>query len=307
MAQAVIIGTMILKMFIMMSVGMVGSATRIITDEGNKALTDILLQVVTPILIVVSYQVDYSSDKLQGLLMAIALSVVSHFVAIIISVVAIKKKGNQDFQVERMGTVYSNCGNMGIPLLFATFGEEGVFYVTAYLTVFNLFVWSHGVALMTGAVRKKDILTILRSPNIIAILIGLSFFITGIRLPKIFLEPMQSIALVNTPLAMLIVGATLFKSQFVEIIKNKGVYYVAFLRLLLVPLVMILIFKVFNLSGLIPTIVLIATACPIASTGTMFAVKHKKNANYAAGLLSFTTLLSIMSIPLMVIIFSWFQ
>lgn len=307
MAQAVIIGTMILKMFIMMSVGMVGSATRIITDEGNKALTDLLLQVVTPILIVASYQVDYSSDKLQGLLMAIALSVVSHFVAIMISMIAIKKRGNQDFQVERMGTVYSNCGNMGIPLLFATFGEEGVFYVTAYLTVFNLFVWSHGVALMTGVVRKKDILTILKSPNIIAILIGLTFFITGIRLPKILLEPMQSIALLNTPLAMLIVGATLFKSKFLEIIKNKGVYYVAFLRLLLVPLVMVLIFKVFNLSGLIPTIVLIATACPIASTGTMFAVKHNKNANYAAGLLSFTTLMSIMSIPLMVIIFEWIQ
>ncbi len=307
MTLAVIIGTMILKMFIMMSVGMVGSATKIITDEGNKALTDILLLIVTPILIVVSYQVDYSPDKLQGLVMAILLSLISHFVAIIISMIAIKKKDNPDFQVERMGTVYSNCGFMGIPLLFAIFGDEGVFYVTAYLTVFNLFVWSHGVALMTGAVRKRDILNILKSPNIIAILIGLTLFVTGIRLPKIILEPMQSITLVNTPLAMLVIGATLYKSKFLEIIKNKGVYYVAFLRLLLVPLVILFIFKIFNLSGLIPTIVLIATSCPIASTGTMFAVKHKKNANYAAGLLTFSTLLSIMSIPLVVIIFDWLQ
>ncbi len=307
MTLALIIGTMILKMFIMMFVGMIGSLTKLISKEGNKAMTDVLLFIVTPILIVVSYQVDYSADKLHGLLLAISLSFLSHIISIIISSIAIRKSNNPDYQVERMGTIYSNCGFMGIPLLYALYGAEGVFYVTAYLTVFNLFVWSHAVILMTGRVKKRDIISVLKSPNIIAIFIGLILFVTGLRVPELILDPFKTITLVNTPLAMLVIGATLIQSDLLKMISKLRLYYVTFLRLIIVPLVLIIVFKVFDQVGMVPTIILIATSCPMASTSTMFALRFDKNSNYAAGLLSISTLLSIITIPMMVIISEWIQ
>ncbi|MBF4695796.1 AEC family transporter [Fusibacter ferrireducens] len=307
MTLALIIGTMIFKMFIMMSVGMIGSVTKLITEEGNKAMTDVLLFIVTPILILVSYQVDFSKDKLQGLLLAIGLSFLSHIIAMVIASIGVKKKNNTDYQVERMGTIYSNCGFMGIPLLYALFGAEGVFYVTAYLTVFNLFVWSHAVILMTGKVDKKGILSVFKSPNIIAIIIGLILFVTGIRVPELILDPLKTITLVNTPLAMLVIGATLIQSNLLKMITKSRLYYITFLRLVVVPLFLIIAFKILGLTGMVPTIILIATACPVASTGTMFALRFDKNSNYAAGLLSISTLMSIMTIPLMAIISEWIQ
>ena len=307
MTLALIIGTMILKMFIMMFVGMIGSLTKLISKEGNKAMTDVLLFIVTPILIVVSYQVDYSADKLHGLLLAISLSFLSHIISIIISSIAIRKSNNPDYQVERMGTIYSNCGFMGIPLLYALYGAEGVFYVTAYLTVFNLFVWSHAVILMTGRVKKRDLISVLKSPNIIAIFIGLILFVTGLRVPELILDPFKAITSVNTPLAMIVIGATLIQSDLLKMISKLRLYYVTFLRLIIVPLVLIIVFKVFDQVGMVPTIILIATSCPMASTSTMFALRFDKNSNYAAGLLSISTLLSIITIPMMVMISEWIQ
>lgn len=307
MTLALVIGTMIFKMFVMMSVGMIGSATKLITKEGNKAMTDVLLFIVTPILIFVSYQVDFSMDKLQGLLWAIGFSFLSHIIAIIISSILIRKSNNPDYQVERMGAIYSNCGFMGIPLLYAIYGAEGVFYVTAYLTVFNLFVWSHGVILMTGKLDKREIISVFRSPNIIAIIVGLTSFVTGLRVPELILDPLKTITLVNTPLAMLVIGATLAQSNLLELIRKPRLYFVTFLRLIMVPLVLILVFKILGQTSMVAMVILIATSCPIASTGTMFALRFDKNSNYAASLLSISTLLSIVTIPLMVIIAEWIQ
>ena len=172
MELAVITAEKISVMFIMALIGMICYRIGLISGHTNEKLSDILLLLVSPLLIFTSYQQAFDPEKLNGLLAAFFMAAVSHAVAIATAAFLVKK-GRTDWEVERISSIYSNCGFMGIPLVSALFGADGVFYATAYITVFNVLVWTHGVILMTGKQDFKSFLTALRSPCIVAVVLGL--------------------------------------------------------------------------------------------------------------------------------------
>ena len=221
--------------FIIIIIGVICYKTNLIDDATNSKLSNILLTLVNPIVIFVSYQRDFSYDLLEGLLISLLLSIITHIVGIIISYTLIRRKRrkivtidgsttksyveNENVEVERLQSIYSNLGFMGIPLVNSIFGSEGVFYVTASITIFNIFIWTHGVILMSGAenLKFKDIIEKLISPTIFAIIIGLLFFIFQIRVPDVVYEALDYIADLNTPFAMLIAGVTIGKTNIIKL------------------------------------------------------------------------------------------
>lgn len=212
MELAVITAEKISVMFVMALIGMICYRIGLISGHTNEKLSDILLLLVSPLLIFTSYQQAFDPEKLNGLLTAFFMAAVSHAVAITITSFLVKK-GRTDWEVERISSIYSNCGFMGIPLVSALFGADGVFYVTAYITVFNVLVWTHGVILMTGKQDFKSFLTALRSPCIVAVVVGLFCYLARIRFPAVILEPLTAIADMNTPLAMLVAGVSIAGSD----------------------------------------------------------------------------------------------
>ena len=293
-------GVVILKqiviMFIILIIGLGCSMKGLITKEGNKQLSAVALHIVNPLLIFMSYQSDYSSELLHGLLWSFLLSGISFGVMILLSTLIIKKK-RPEHSLERFSAVYSNCGFIGIPLIRGIYGDEGVLYLTAYVTLFNILVWTHGLMTMKESRDMKSFLKAVRSPCVVAVFIGLIFYLLQIRLPEMLHTSLKYISDMNTPLAMLIAGSAAAQTNVVKALKNKGLYMVAAMKLVLLPLISLLVIQLFPAPSMVVMVVLIASACPVATTGTMFAIQYDKNPERCSEFFAVTTLLSGLTLP----------
>lgn len=306
MENAMVIGMRVLIMSVILCIGAAAYKTGVISKDGTKQLSAIELKIINPLLIFMSYQEPFDTELLHGLLWSFLLSAASFGVTILLASF-LKRKGGKNWSVERFSCIYSNCGFMGIPLIRGLFGNEGVLYLTAYITLFNLLVFTHGYIMMKEETDFSAVKNALRSPSIIAVFIGLICFVTKLRVNDIpavgsfISEAMQSVADMNTPMAMLIAGATAAQSDLFKALSDKKILSTAFYKLIAVPGVIILLMH-FMPSGLplMPRlIVCIACACPAATTGTMFALLLDKNAQRCSEIFALTTVLSMATLPLM--------
>ncbi len=291
----------IIEMFLIMLAGMAAWKFGILDSEAGKKLSGLLLKVISPAMIIISYQMEFQPDLLKGLLGAIILSAASFAAAILLSAIALKGKGHRDTEIEKMAVIYSNCAFIGIPLVNGLLGQEGVFYMTAYLTVYNVFVWSHGVALMSRTGSIKNTLKNCIQPANIAIIIGLCFFLLHIKLPAVLLEPLTSIGDMNTPLAMIVAGISLAESHLLDALKKPRTYWICLLKLAVVPILTLIILKLSGLTGAAALAVMIGSSCPTGAMGTMFALQYRKNSTYASELFAISTVLSLITIPCMIL------
>lgn len=302
MGLAMVTAVQIEKMFIIILVGVFCEKKRIIDSTANERLSRLLLSLISPVLIFTSYQQEFSADKWNGLLSAFFMAVVSHGIAILVSAFLIRRKSGENSGIERFSVIYSNCGFMGIPLCHAIFGQEGVFYVTAYLTVFNLLVWTHGVLLMKGRTDISSVLQSMKTPCILAVLAGLLCFVFRLRLPDLLLDPMSAIADMNTPVAMLVAGVSMGGMRLRELLGQRRIYALSVMRLMLVPIITYAALRLLGMEGVPMMVTILAAACPSASTGAMLAIKYHKDHTYASAIFGLSTLFSIMTIPLVMMV-----
>jgi predicted permease len=289
-------------MFLLILTGFLCYKTKIISATTNGQLSNLILLIINPAVIIYAYHTEFKSELFFGLIVSFGLATISHIIGIIVGKIFVKKKGHENYPIERFCVIYSNCGFMAIPLVNAIFGLEGVFYLTAYITVFNVFIWTQGVFLMTQKRSFKEIIGALRSPVLISVGVGLVLFFTQIKLPTVAISTIKYISLMNTPLAMIVAGIFVAQTNILKAFKNLRIYYISFLKLLVVPLISLLIFKALNITDTVLLVIVIATACPTATTSILFASRFGKDAPYASENLTVTTLLSILTIPFVVFI-----
>lgn len=287
----------ILVMFIIIFIGIVCYKVRLIDEDTNKKLSNILLNLVVPLVIFVSYQSNSSQSLLKGLLISLVLAFVTHIAGILISTLLIRGD-RADGLIERFACIYSNCAFMGIPIVNGIFGSEGVFYITAYMTAFNLFIWTHGVIMMTGKQEMKAMMKTLISPTIMAIVLGMICFIAQIRIPDILFQSLDYVASMNTPFAMLVAGVTIGQTNIKKLFIEFRIYFIALIKLLLIPVILLLLYSRFPIDKTVITTAILAASCPTAATGTLFALRYDKNALYASEIFAITSLLSMVTIPM---------
>ncbi len=314
MDSAKIIAFQAVVMFILLFFGYFFYKRKMLSADGTKQLSAIALSVVNPIVIFNSYQMEFNTTLLLGLATATGLAVIAHLALIVASKIAVRK-GRQSFEIERFAIIYANCGFMGIPLVNATFGSEGVFYLTGFITVFNLFMWTHGTIMMSGQKSTgfkqtvKAISRVLLNPAIIAIALGMVFFFTGLRLPEILQTPLDYIGSMNTPLAMIVSGATIAKAGLLSGFKCGRVYYVQLFKLLLVPALLTMAFVPLAKLGVSMTVIntiLIASSAPTASATIMFSYRHGRDEAYASRHFAVSTIASMLTMPLVLMLSAFY-
>lgn len=165
---------------------------------------------------------------------------------------------------------------MGIPLIQSIMGYEGVFYLTAFLTVFNILVWTHGVIQISGIKSFKFIIEAFTSPAIIAVALGLILFIARLRLPALLIDSLEFISAMNTPLAMIVAGATIARTNIINALKNPRIYYVTALTLVIIPLIIGGFFRLIPMNEPSELAVLIAMSAPAAAMCTMQCLNYSK-------------------------------
>lgn len=291
----------IVEMFFILMTGAIAYRFGIIDAPTNKKLSGILLKIISPAMIISSYQIEYRADLIQGLGITLILSALSFLLTIGLSQLAIRKGQNQNAEIERMSVIYSNCGFIGIPLISGLLGREGVFFMSAYITMFNIFLWSHGVVLVCGSSSVKETLKNFVQPATVSIAIGVLLFVFRIRLPEVLGNPVESVGNMNTPVAMLVAGCSLAQSDLLACLKRARTYYISFLKLFAVPLLTLAMLAVFRVDRTIAVTILIAAACPAGASGTMFALEYQKDSNYASELFTITTVMSLITMPVMIL------
>ncbi len=289
----------VIIMFVLIVLGFAITKFKMFNEEGKSQFSEILVSIVTPCVIINAFQVDFQISLAKELLIVFIGALLIHAIAIAIGHLFYKNN-----PINSTSVVYSNCGFMAIPLLEAVLGNTGVFFGAAYLAVFNTLVWTHGVYVFTkgnGLSMKKVFL----NPGTIGVIIGLAFFFLRIRLPHILLQPIQYMAGLNTPVAMLLLGAFLANVKFGSVFKNIRLYTISLLRLLILPLIGMFIFNLLPLSDTGYMSLLILSACPIATMIAIFAQRFNLDRGYASQLVAINTVFSIVTIPLVVYISSF--
>jgi predicted permease len=303
-----IIGNQVFIMFLLISVGFILYKIKLISDATNKQLTGIVLSVVIPALIIDTYQMDYDATQANNMLLGFLLSFLSILTAIVLSYVLKFKSRKESLSTERFSVIFTNCGFMGIPLMSALFGSLGVFYCNTYLTMFNVIIWTYGIILMNHKKKEtskrslKEQLKPFITPTMICIVLGLVMYFLKIKLPTPVAKTTKYVASMNTPLAMIVSGVCIAQSNLLSAIKKLRVYYVAFLKCFVVPLLIMAIFLLFPLDNTLLTTILIAGACPTAATTMLFANKYGGDVEMASNVFTITTIMSIISLPIVILI-----
>lgn len=295
--------TQIVVMTIIMAVGFLIGKIKLITPEANKYLSNLLLLVVNPCIVFMSYQKEYSKEIAVNLAASFAASVATFAVMILFATLIFPKK-RQDYEINRMSVIFSNCSFVGIPVTLSVFGSEGVIYLTTYITVFNVLAWTYGLTLMRKErFSVKGTLKKLCTPMLIAVFLGIVSFFARFTVPEIIGEPMNVLGSMNTPLAMIVAGATLSGAHFRDLIRKPMIFLITFLRLVAAPVIATLICICFIKLGFsadaLETVVIAASA-PSAVITVSFSHKYGNDSVYASEIFAVTTILSLLSIPLVV-------
>lgn len=295
------------QLFLVIGLGYFLFKVKILDVELNKRLTTLLLTVTTPALIISSVLSTTEYLPFTDILFVFLVGILVYIVSPILGWILVKimriplpQQGLYIFM-----TVFSNIGFMGFPVMKAIFGNDAVFYTAIFNMLFNLLVFSVGTGIMGyGTGRKmnfnpKDLL----SPGVIASLVALVIYMAKIQFPNVISSTITMIGDITTPIAMLIIGSTLANIPLKEVFSELRIYPYTFIKQVIIPVLAYPVLRLFIQDPLILGVTLIMISMPVANSAVLFATEYDGDVSLAAKAVFMTTLLSIVTIPLIVSLF----
>lgn len=296
----------IIQLFLMIFMGFLIVKAKLLNSEDSKILSIIVLYLIIPCVIINAFQVDYTPQTVKGLLIALAGSVMTQVILLI--VVSILGRVFHLNEVEVASIYYSNSGNLIVPIVTFILGKEWVLYGCVFMSVQLVFIWTHCKKIISRE-STYDWRKIVLNINMISIAIGIVLFLTRIHLPAIINNTLSAVGSMIGPASMIVTGMLFAGMDFKQIFASKRVYFVTFLRLIVVPAIALVLIKFSYLASLssngpkIMLIVFLAIITPSASTVTQMCQVYGNDSQYASAINVVTTLLAIITMPLMVMLF----
>ena len=296
----------IIQLFIMIFMGFIIVKAKLLKAEDIKILSVIVLYLIIPCVIINAFQVDYTPQTVKGLLIALAGSVMTQVILLI--VVSILGRVFHLNEVEVASIYYSNSGNLIVPIVMFILGKEWVLYGCVFMSVQLVFIWTHCKKIISRE-STYDWRKIVLNINMISIAIGIVLFLTRIHLPAIINNTLSAVGSMIGPASMIVTGMLFAGMDFKQIFANKRVYFVSFFRLIIVPVIALFLIKCSQLSTFssngnkLMMIVFLAIITPSASTVTQMCQVYGNDSQYASAINVVTTLLAIVTMPLMVMLF----
>jgi predicted permease len=284
---------------LIMGVGLLAKRKNLINDELSRGLSAILVNIALPALVIGSFMVEFSYELLNNMIRIFTISILFHLVIILLSKIILKKYSMDKQKILGFMFIFPNSGAMGMPLVYGLYGKIGVLYLSIFLIPYQILFWTYGEGLFSNEKENINIRKYLNNPNIIAVIIGLFIFIFAIKIPFIAKEALGDIGAITMPLSMMIIGEKIGSLEFKEIILDKDVYFCSFIRLIVAPILMFIIISFFNGIPLIKNICIAAEVIPTATVSVLFCEKYNGNANLASKCILATHILSIVTIPVM--------
>lgn len=280
--------------------GVLLTKIKILNDTVVRGMTDVVLDFVTPCVIITSFIREYDKKTLNAVLLSFLVAFCVHMGFILVSNLFFGKSPDADRRVLRFGMIFTNCGFMSLPLQQALLPENGVLYGASYVAIFNLIVWSYGILTISGDKKYLSPKKLIINPGIIGLVVGIAVFLTQIPVPSVVKTTLDHISALNTPIPMIIIGFHLAKSDIIKGIRNLRCLIAAFIRLFALPFAALGIMYLCGIRGELLVSAAISSSAPTAAITTMFSSKFEKNTELSVNMVSISTLLSLISMPIVV-------
>jgi hypothetical protein len=285
-------------LFILMGVGGIAAKAGWLRADGARQMTTILLYIVTPSVIIRSFlTAEFTPELVNGMLLSAVFAVGLHLFGVISAHPLFKKQPHGRRGVFNMALTFSNCGFMGVPLVSGILGEAAVVYVSVYIVIFNLFSWTYGVAQFRQG-EKLSVRATFLNPGTASLAAGLLVALLRFEPPQLIAEPIRLFAALNSPVAMIVLGYYLFTTTLRPQKGDAGMWVAISIRLAAAPAAALALSAALNLSGLWLSVSLILTAAPSAVNALLFAAKFGGDTALAARTVSWCTLISMLTMPI---------
>lgn len=326
-------------LFLLMIPGILLKKLKMVPDGFGKGVSNLVLYIAQPALVFMAYIKDYNSKILINSVYVLIFSILAHIIFAVVSMLLFRGAEDGKRRMLRFATIFSNAAFMGIPLIKEVLEDiypGATLYASIYNITFNLFLWTLGVRICTkdrdndkdgvddhaeAKAEGASVMKALLHPVTIAAVLGLLFFRFDLQsyiadfghiisedfeLWGFVAEVFTKLGDLVAPLSMLVIGLRLPEMSFKGVLKDKYMYLFLGLRHLILPAAILVMLKLAALTGLtvdypVAAVVLILASAPAATSATMFAEKYDCNATYISRLVTISTLLSIITMPLMLL------
>lgn len=298
----------ILVMAVLILFGYLSVRFHILRDEDSSRISSMVLYIISPALVLDSFQISFSMEKMHGFLLAVLASAMMHVLFLLFTflfgkIISLNK-------VEGASVIYSNCGNLLVPLIGAILGKEYVLYCSAFMSVQLIILWTHGAYILGGrdAVNLKKVVT---NPNVIAMVLGLILFFTGIKLPKIPGIAVERTGACIAPISMIVIGILIASADLKAVFTKGRSWLICFLRLIVIPLLTILMLRLTHIPYLMEEgtrvlyVSFLASAAPTAVNVTQLANIYGNDSVLAGSINIMSIFLCIITMPLMTAVYQW--
>lgn len=295
----------VIILFIILLTGVVAGKYKIIDSTGSKKLSEVLLYITSPMMVLNSFFIEFSKERLINVLWIVGTGMGMFAVSILLSKVIYWKFDEKVVPVLRFTAIFSNCGFMGLPLIYAVFGSEGVFYGSFYIVTFQAVLWSYGYMMFGGKESKVQIIKrLLVHPTFIALYLGLIVFLFSIPIPGTIKGAIKAVGDMTMPLSMLIIGGVISTAKLITVFSDWRVYLSSFIRLIVMPLLYFALAFLIGVPELPAGVLVAALAMPAAANTTIFAELFDKDAVFGSKCVTVSTLLSIITAPIVISVVS---
>ncbi len=298
----------IVSLYIILLLGILLTRLKVFQPFFSKALSVLSVYLLLPCMILSSFQIGKTEKTQAGLLLSLLAAVMIH--GMFLAVIRILRKPLRLDAVEQTSAVYSNAGNLIMPLVLSVLGSEWVIYCTPFLCVQQLLLWTHARSVMCGN-RKPDLRSIFGNVNVVAVLAGVILFAADLRIPKIVEDAVEAMASAIGPVSMLITGILIGSMSLRKLAGYRRIWLTAALRLAVLPLLTLALLYFSGICRLVPDgaavllVVFMGAASCTASAVTSMSLVYGQDAEYAGVINLATTLLCVLTLPPMVTLYIW--
>ena len=287
--------------FLLTAAGFILRKLSIIDPHTRKGITDFVIYFVLPCNIINSFFIKLNADVLRACAVILVVSILIQIMCGILGRVLYRHVPHEQRTVMRYGTLCPNSAFLGTPLVEGVYGAEGVVLASIYLIPQRIVMWSAGVAAYSGTKDDHVVKKVLTHPCVIAAGVGILIMIFQVPMPVFFKNTVGTVSNATVSLSMIVVGGILAEIDIKTVISRQTIYY-SFIRLILLPSIVLFSCKLLGLAPLASSVAVILTAMPAGTTTAILAEKYGCDSGFAVKCVFLSTVLSLVTIPLLCIL-----
>ena len=283
-----------------LAVGMYCVKVGLIDRDSKEKLVDIILRITLPCMIFNSFNNPLTPEVMKQTALILVVAVSISILSFLLGKVIYNKYPQKKKSILQYCTLVNNSGFLGMPMVSAVYGSEGLFAASIFIIPNRIFMWTAGLAMFTTADFRTKCKNILLNPCIVTVFLGIARRITGFPVPEFLDTAIANTDAVTTPLSMMVIGTMLIGVPWKKLLE-PSIFRLAFVRLIALPLVALYILNLIDAQPLLAGVSLILTGMPAGSTSALLAAKYGADEDYASRCIVTTTIMSLATIPVLML------